>query len=95
MRWRIWIAGSVLSLTTLHPLAAAPRYTIGEAIEVARAHNPDVAIAQTKVQAVRADYNDFATLVTKAAMRMISTSDPTPKVLADLQAELTRQLPLK
>jgi multiple sugar transport system substrate-binding protein len=48
-----------------------------------------------EVQAVRAGYNDFATLVTKAAMRMISTPDPTPKVLADLQAELERQLPLK
>jgi hypothetical protein len=47
------------------------------------------------VQAVRAEYNDFATLVTKAAMRMISTPDPTAKVLADLQAELASQLPLK
>jgi outer membrane protein TolC len=50
----IWIAGSLLSLTALHPLSAAPRYTIEEAIEVARAHNPDVAIAQKKVQAARA-----------------------------------------
>jgi multiple sugar transport system substrate-binding protein len=48
-----------------------------------------------EVQAVRAGYNDFATLVTKAAMRMVSTSDPTAKVLADLQGELERQLPLK
>lgn len=54
MRWRICIAGSIFSLTTLHPLAAAPRYTIEQAIEVARAHNPDVAIAQKKVQAARA-----------------------------------------
>ncbi len=58
--------------------------------EAAKAHN-----LFPEVQAVRAEYNDFATLVTKAAMRMISTSDPTPAVLADLQAELTRQLPLK
>ena len=48
-----------------------------------------------EVQAVRANYNDFATLVTRAAMRMISTQDPTQKVLADLQAELERNVPLK
>jgi multiple sugar transport system substrate-binding protein len=58
--------------------------------EAAKAHNLFPA-----VQGVRAEYNDFATLVTKAAMRMISTPDPTPKVLADLQSELARQLPLK
>ena len=44
---------------------------------------------------MRASYNDFATLVTRAAMRMISTQDPTQKVLADLQAELERNVPLK
>jgi hypothetical protein len=33
--------------------------------------------------------------VTKAAMRMISTQDPTARVLADLQRELDRELPLK
>ena len=48
-----------------------------------------------EVQQVRANYNDFATLVTKAAMRMISTQEPTPKVLAELQAELERNVPLK
>jgi multiple sugar transport system substrate-binding protein len=48
-----------------------------------------------EVQAVRANYNDFATLVTKAAMRMISTPEPTAKVLADLQAELERTVPLR
>jgi multiple sugar transport system substrate-binding protein len=58
--------------------------------EAAKAHN-----LFPQVQAVRAEYNDFATLVTKAAMRMISTPDPTAKVLADLQAELASQLPLK
>jgi hypothetical protein len=47
------------------------------------------------VQKVRAEYNDFATLVTKAAMRMISTQDPTQKVMADLQAELERNVPLR
>jgi multiple sugar transport system substrate-binding protein len=48
-----------------------------------------------EVQKVRAEYNDFATLVTKAAMKMISTQEPTPKVLAELQAELERSVPLK
>jgi len=46
------------------------------------------------VPAVRAGYNDFATQVTKAAMRMISTQDPTARVLADLQRELERAVPL-
>ena len=48
-----------------------------------------------EVQKVRADYNDFATLVTKAAMKMISTQEPTPKVMAELQSELERNVPLK
>lgn len=46
------------------------------------------------VPAARAGYNDFATQVTKAGMRMISTQDPTARVLADLQKELERALPL-
>lgn len=48
-----------------------------------------------EVQAVRAGYNDFATAVTKAAMRMVSSPEPTAKVMAELQAELERSLPLK
>jgi multiple sugar transport system substrate-binding protein len=48
-----------------------------------------------EVQKVRAEYNDFATLVTKAAMKMISTQEPTPKVLAELQAELEKSVPLR
>ena len=47
------------------------------------------------MQKVRADYNDFATHVTKAAMKMISTQEPTQKVLAELQSELERSVPLK
>ena len=48
-----------------------------------------------EVQAVRAGYNDFATAVTRAAMKMISTQEPTAKVLADLQSDLDRQIPLR
>jgi multiple sugar transport system substrate-binding protein len=48
-----------------------------------------------EVQPVRASYNDFATLVTKAAMKMISTQEPTQKVMAELQTELERSVPLK
>ncbi|MDH5286659.1 MAG: sugar ABC transporter substrate-binding protein [Betaproteobacteria bacterium] len=48
-----------------------------------------------EVQAVRAGYNDFATAVTKAAMRMVSSPEPTAKVLSELQSELERSLPLK
>ncbi len=47
------------------------------------------------VQAVRANYNDFATAVTKSGMKMISTAEPTEKVLAELQRELERAVPLK
>lgn len=60
--------------------------------------NDEAARAQNlfpTVPAVRAGYNDFATQVTKAGMRMISTQDSTPKVLADLQRDLERELPLK
>jgi multiple sugar transport system substrate-binding protein len=60
--------------------------------------NDEAAKAQNlfpSVPAVRAGYNDFATQVTKAAMRMISTQDPTARVLADLQRELERAVPLK
>lgn len=58
--------------------------------EAARARN-----LFPEVQAVRANYNDFATAVTKSAMKMLSTQEPTAKVLADLQAELERTLPLR
>ena len=44
---------------------------------------------------MRANYNDFATLVTKSAMKMISTPEPTEKALAELQPELERTVPLK
>lgn len=60
--------------------------------------NDEAARAQNlfpSVPAVRAGYNDFATQVTKAGMRMISTQEPTAKVLADLQKELERAVPLK
>jgi hypothetical protein len=63
-----------------------------------RVINDEAAKAQNlfpTVQAVRANYNDFATPVTRAAMRMISTQEPTAKVLADLQKELEGSLSLK
>jgi hypothetical protein len=60
--------------------------------------NDEAAKAQNlfpSVQAVRANYNDFATAVTKSGMKMISTSEPTDKVLAELQKELEKAVPLK
>lgn len=55
MRRGICIVGLILSLTSSHPLVAAPPgYTIGQAIDVARAHNPDIAIAHAKLRAARA-----------------------------------------
>jgi multiple sugar transport system substrate-binding protein len=70
-------------------LAAQPHLKIIND-EAARAKN-----LFPEVQPVRAGYNDFATAVTKAAMRMISTQEPTAKVMAELQSELERQVPLK
>jgi multiple sugar transport system substrate-binding protein len=80
----------------------APRRNVLTADDIAKQPqlkliNDEAAKAQNlfpTVQAVRAGYNDFATLVTKAAMRMVSTQDPTPRVLADLQRELERSVPL-
>jgi multiple sugar transport system substrate-binding protein len=81
----------------------APRRNVLTAADLAKAPqlkviNDEAAKAQNlfpTVQAVRANYNDFATPVTRAAMRMISTQEPTAKVLADLQKELEGSLPLK
>jgi multiple sugar transport system substrate-binding protein len=81
----------------------APRRNVLTAADLAKEPqlkviNEEAAKAQNlfpTVQAVRANYNDFATPVTRAAMRMISTQEPTARVLADLQKELEGSLPLK
>ncbi|MGI8955811.1 MAG: TolC family protein [Chthoniobacterales bacterium] len=54
MRPGICIACSILALTIISVFATSPRYSLAQAIAMARAHNPDVAIAQKKVQAARA-----------------------------------------
>ena len=53
MRRRIYIGWSSFFLAFASLQAAPPRYTIEQAIQVARTQNPDVAIAQKKVQAAR------------------------------------------
>ncbi len=53
MRCRIYIVWSSLALTIASLPGATPRYTIAQAIQIARMNNPDVAIAQKKVQAAR------------------------------------------
>ena len=53
MRPGVCIAWSFLALTISTALATTSRYTIEQAVAVARTHNPDVAIAQKKVQAAR------------------------------------------
>ena len=55
MRLLVCIACSVLSAMISARSAEPPRYTIDAAIRVARAHNPDVAIAQENVQAARGE----------------------------------------
>ncbi|MBL8702867.1 MAG: sugar ABC transporter substrate-binding protein [Alphaproteobacteria bacterium] len=47
------------------------------------------------VPSVRENYNEFARAVAQAAMRMQSSDTPTATVLADLQRNLERQIPLK
>lgn len=47
------------------------------------------------VAAVRANYNDFAAHVTRAGLKLIASNEPTDKVMADLQRELERAVPLK
>src|SRR6187455_1701728 len=61
---------------TAADIAAKPQLKVVND-EAAKAHN-----LFPEVQAVRANYNDFATLVTKAAMKMISTQEPTAKAMA-------------
>ncbi len=51
----VYIACSVLAGAISAALAGSPRYTIDDAIRVARAHNPDIAIAQKNVQAARGE----------------------------------------
>ena len=52
MRSAVAIVSAILGLTIA--AAETPRYTLSEAIGVARAHNPDVAVAEKKVEAARA-----------------------------------------
>ncbi len=53
MRRRIYIGWACFFLSLASLPAAPPRYTIEQAIQVARAQNPDIAIAQKKVEAAR------------------------------------------
>ena len=53
MRVGFFVFWSSLALAISSAQAAPPRYTIEQAIQVARAQNLDVAIAQKKVQAAR------------------------------------------
>ncbi len=53
MRRRIYIGWSSFFLAFASLQAAPPRYTMEQAIQLARTQNPDVAIAQKRVQAAR------------------------------------------
>jgi hypothetical protein len=44
--------------------------------------------------ALRENYNEFATLFSRAVVRMQSSSQPTDAILANLQKELTAAVPL-
>jgi multiple sugar transport system substrate-binding protein len=43
---------------------------------------------------LRENYNEFATLFSRAVMRMLSSSQPTEAILANLQKELNAAVPL-
>lgn len=43
---------------------------------------------------VRANYNNFATVLSKAGMRLQSTDDPTEQIMKEAQAELQKRVPL-
>jgi hypothetical protein len=40
-------------------------------------------------------YNEYASIFGRAMMRLISTEEPTPTVMAGLQRELERAVPLR
>jgi len=54
MRREAWIVWAGVAVAT-SALGATSNYNLEEAIRVARAHNPDIAIAEKKVQAVRGE----------------------------------------
>ncbi|MGH8094373.1 MAG: TolC family protein [Chthoniobacterales bacterium] len=55
MRLQACIACSILAGAIPATRAELPRYTIDDAIQVARAHNPDIAVAQKNVEAARGE----------------------------------------
>lgn len=46
------------------------------------------------VPAIRANYNEYANYLTQAGIRLQTTEDPVEQIMADLQAELERRIPL-
>jgi len=44
---------------------------------------------------VRENYNEYAKVFSEAGMRLINSDRSTADILKDLQAELTRRVPLK
>jgi multiple sugar transport system substrate-binding protein len=45
-------------------------------------------------QAVRANFNEYSSILRAAALKVLSTDEPVEKILADAQAELERAVPL-
>ena len=44
---------------------------------------------------VRENYNEFAKLFAEAGVKLITSDRPTADVMKDLQAEMTKRIPLK
>ncbi len=46
-------------------------------------------------QAVRSNYNEFASIIQRAGLKVIATKEPVATILRDAQQELERAVPLK
>ncbi len=44
---------------------------------------------------MRENYNEFAKVFVEAGMKLMTTDRPTADIMKDLQAEMTKRIPLK
>ena len=44
---------------------------------------------------VRENYNEFAKIFVESGMKLMTTDRPTADIMKDLQAEMTKRIPLK
>ncbi len=86
-------------------LSASPAPRVGSVTEETIRRLPHLKLIQEAaatavstfgtVPAVKENYNEFAVIFGRAAMKMISTDEPTAAILATLDADLQRAVPLR